>query len=187
MVVRQSAGGIFFDQSLVHQPVDGAGSCPGLTELLPDRDQLRMAFIQFVPEAPERSPPGQCAAQAAPGGPVADALGEVDHVPVPDVGRQRVDQDQVQLIEVDRVLTVDSRIAGPEDHIARLRGRSAIDARSRSGPPARWRSPQHRSCPSRAPSQRTTRDVRSGSSNRRVAAARQAAGGRIGQSSDPVS
>lgn len=59
--------------------------------------------------------------KAVPGHAVADALGEVDHVLVPDVGRNGVDEDQVKLVEIDRVLPVDARVAGPEDHPATSR------------------------------------------------------------------
>lgn len=52
MVVGESASGVFFEQSLLDKPVDGAGSRPGLTEGLPGRD---------------RSPPVQRAAQALAG------------------------------------------------------------------------------------------------------------------------
>ena len=66
-------------------------------------------------------PPVQRTAQVAAGGTVADALGEVDHVLVPHVGQDGVNHDQVRLVEVDRVLTIDARVAGPEDHLARPR------------------------------------------------------------------
>src|SRR5690349_3549445 len=46
---------------------------------------------------------------------VADALGEVFHVVIPGVRGQRVDRDQViELVELDRILSVDAEIPRPE-------------------------------------------------------------------------
>jgi hypothetical protein len=44
MVVGESASDFFFEQSLLHQPVGGAGSRPGLTEGLPDREDVGLAW-----------------------------------------------------------------------------------------------------------------------------------------------
>jgi len=70
---------------------------------------------------------------------IADPLGEVGHVLVPDVGRERVDADQVQVVEVNGVLTVDPEVGRPEGNlsgpridqpamlVARLVGKSVSD------------------------------------------------------------
>ena len=44
---------------------------------------------------------------------VADAVGEVDHVLIPDVRREWIDGYQVEIVKVDRVLTVDVGVADP--------------------------------------------------------------------------
>lgn len=74
-----------------------------------------------------------------------DAGGEVDHVLVPDVGRNAVDEDEVQLVEVDWVLPRRCRCHWSTRTTSALLGSiSNIDARSRSDLPARWRSPPRR-------------------------------------------
>ena len=117
VVSMELLDGVFFDQSLVSQPLDGSDPCLGITQGVPGRDQLGVSLVELVPEAPERAPSRQGAGQALVGAAVADGVGEVDHVLVPDVGRQRVDQDQVQLVELDRVLAINTRVAGPEGHL----------------------------------------------------------------------
>src|SRR5436309_14066749 len=62
---------------------------------------------------------GSC--QPASGFVVAGSLGEVGHVLVPDVGRQGVDAEQVQVIEVDGCLAVDTGVASPEHDLSGLR------------------------------------------------------------------
>jgi hypothetical protein len=49
------------------------------------------------------------------------SVGEVGHVLVPDPGRQRVNDDQVQIVEVDRRLPVDAGIGRPERNISGFR------------------------------------------------------------------
>ena len=80
------------DESLVHQPLDSPDSGPGVTHPLPGRDQVGLMVVQLVLEPPERSLPLQRRAQASGSCPVADALGEVDHVLIPDVGREGIDR-----------------------------------------------------------------------------------------------
>jgi hypothetical protein len=55
--------------------------------------------------------------QPATGAVVADPLGELGHVLVPDVGRQWVDADPVQLVEIDRVLPVDAGLGRPDGDV----------------------------------------------------------------------
>jgi len=74
--------------------------------------------MELVPEASERSPSLQRVAQPPAGRAVADAFGEIGHVLVPDEGRERVDHDEVQLVDLDRVLAVDAGVAGPEQDFA---------------------------------------------------------------------
>jgi excisionase family DNA binding protein len=52
---------------------------------------------------------------------VTDPFGEVDHVLVPDVGRDGLHRDEVQLIELHRVLPVDAEVARPETELSYCR------------------------------------------------------------------
>jgi YD repeat-containing protein len=60
-----------------------------------------MFFVEFVFEPAEGSLALDSLCQPAPGALIGDSVGEVGHVLVPDPGRQRLDDDQVQFIEVD--------------------------------------------------------------------------------------
>ena len=48
--------------------------------------------------------------QPPPGSLVADLIGEVGHILVPGIGRQRADADEIQIIEINGVLAVDSGV-----------------------------------------------------------------------------
>jgi hypothetical protein len=63
--------------------------------------------------SPRQSPPGSL---------VADLISDVGHVLVPDVGRQRIEADQVQLVQVYWCLAVDSGVGCPEDDFSGLWG-----------------------------------------------------------------
>lgn len=114
-------GGTVVDEVLVQEPLDGASLGSHITQRMPCRDQLGVVLIQLVPETSERSPSLQRPGQASASRTVADALGEVDHVLIPDVRRQRIDENQIQLLQVDWVLPVDAGVAGPERHFTRVR------------------------------------------------------------------
>ena len=59
--------------------------------------------------------------QPAPGVLIGDPVGEVGHVLVPDPGRQRLDDDQVQFLEVNWCLPVDAGVSRPERDLSRVR------------------------------------------------------------------
>jgi hypothetical protein len=80
-----------------------------------------MLFVELVFEPAERSLALDSAGQPAPGAFLGYSVGEVGHVLVPDPGRQRIDDDQVQLIEVDRRLSVDAGVGRPEGDLSRVR------------------------------------------------------------------
>jgi hypothetical protein len=63
-----------------------------------------VVLVDLVVEAPERFSALKGLLQASAGRDVADALSEIRHVLLPDVGRQRIDRHQVQLIDLDGVL-----------------------------------------------------------------------------------
>ena len=101
VVAREPFSGVFVDESLVHQPLDGPKPGPGITQGLPRRAHFRVEFVDLVLEAPERSFPLQRLAQSSASGAVADAIGEVGRVLVPHVGREGVDEDEIQLVDLD--------------------------------------------------------------------------------------
>ena len=121
VVSLEPLGSVLVDQLFIRQPLSGPDPCPGATEGVPGRDQLRVRLVELVLEAPERALARQRAAQALASAAVADAVAEVDYVLVPDVGREGVDHGQVQLVELDRVFTVAPRVAGPLQDLARCR------------------------------------------------------------------
>jgi hypothetical protein len=77
--------------------------------------------VELVFEAAEGSLAPDRTCQPAPGTFIGYPVGEVGHVLVPDPGRQRVDDDQVQLVEVDRRLAVDAGVGRPERDLSRVR------------------------------------------------------------------
>ena len=110
--------GSLVDQPLLSQPAHGSAPCPSIPETVPNGDQVRMALVELVLETPERALTLQRAVQGLAGSAVADAFCEVGHVLVPDVRRKGVDESEVQLIELDGVLTVDPGVTGPERDLA---------------------------------------------------------------------
>jgi hypothetical protein len=80
-----------------------------------------MFCVEFVFEPAEGSLALDSPCQPAPGALIGDSAGEVDHVLVPDPGRQRLDDDQVQFIEVDGCLPVDASVSRPEHDLSRVR------------------------------------------------------------------
>jgi hypothetical protein len=79
-----------------------------------------MLLVELVFEAAEGSLAPDRTCQPAPGTFICYPIGEVGHVLVPDPGRQRVDDDQVQLVEVDRRLAVDAGVSCPERDLSRV-------------------------------------------------------------------
>jgi hypothetical protein len=75
---------------------------------------MRVVVVQAIFESAECALALYGSGQDAAGSQIADADGEVGHVLVPHVGRQRLDREQIQLVEVDRGLTVDPAVLGPE-------------------------------------------------------------------------
>jgi hypothetical protein len=109
------------DESLVKQPPDGPALGSNITQGVPRRNQFGVVFMELVLKSPERPPPLQRLGQASASCAVADAVSEVGHVLKPHVGRERIDDDEIELVDLDGVLPVDARVAGPERHLARLR------------------------------------------------------------------
>jgi hypothetical protein len=87
-------------------------------ERVPRGHQLRELLVQLVSESAESAfavqRPGQATARAL----IGDTLGEVSHIPIPDRGGQRIHDDQIQLVEIDRVLPIDAQLGGPEHGVA---------------------------------------------------------------------
>jgi hypothetical protein len=77
--------------------------------------------VQFVLEATEGALARDGSCESAAGRLVADAFGEVGHVLVPDVGRQRMDRDQVQVVEINGRVTIDATVRRPQHDRTRLR------------------------------------------------------------------
>ena len=80
-----------------------------------------MFLVQHVFETTKGALALNGSRQPASGSVIAGPLGEVGYVLIPDIRRQRVDADQVQVIKVDRCLTVDTGVASPEHDLSGLR------------------------------------------------------------------
>jgi hypothetical protein len=76
--------------------------------------------VEFIFEPAEGSLALDGPRQSAPGAFIGNLLGEVGHVLVPDPGRQWIDADQVQFVEVDRCLAADAGVGGPEHDLSGL-------------------------------------------------------------------
>jgi len=118
VVGRELLSGVLVDEALIQKPIDGAVLGSKVTEGVPRRDQLGMVLIELVLEPAKRSRPLKRRGQALSSRTVADAPSEVGHVLIPDVRRERLDGNEVQLIDLDGVLAIDACIPGPERHLA---------------------------------------------------------------------
>lgn len=90
------------DKSLVKQPLDGPTLGSDIAQRVPRRDQIRMVFVDLALESAERSSSLQRMSQLATGYGVADAIGKVSHVLQPHRSRQRVDEDEIELVSQSR-------------------------------------------------------------------------------------
>lgn len=77
MVGREMSDGVFVDEPLTAQPLDGSALGSNITQVVPGRDQFGVVLVELVLESSERSSSPQCVAQALADFAVADALGEV--------------------------------------------------------------------------------------------------------------
>ncbi|MEU5942158.1 hypothetical protein ABZ807_23910 [Micromonospora sp. NPDC047548] len=77
--------------------------------------------MQLVSEPAEGALALDGTCKSAAGRLVADPLGEVSHVLIPDVGRQRIDADQVEVVKVPGRFSVDSTVRRPDHDFAGLR------------------------------------------------------------------
>lgn len=121
VLTQESLSLLDADQALLLKPLDGPSMSSGITEGVPGRDQMRMTVIDLSSKAAESSLSLQRGTQSAPSSVIAQTIGEVDHVLVPDVRRQGIDSDEVQLVELDGVLAVNAGVTGPEHHLAGAR------------------------------------------------------------------
>jgi hypothetical protein len=88
---------------------------------VPGRQQVRVILVQAIFEPAERTLALDGPDQAAPGSLVVDAVSKIGHVLVPHVRGQRLDRDQIQLVQVDRRATIDPAVLRPEHDLSGLR------------------------------------------------------------------
>jgi hypothetical protein len=113
--------GVVVDESFLKQPLDGPALGSNITQGVPRRNQFGVVLVELVLESAEGSSPLQRLGQASAGCLVADAVSKVGHVLKPHVGRERLDENKIQLINLDGFSPVDARVAGPGGHLARSR------------------------------------------------------------------
>jgi hypothetical protein len=121
VVVEKPGGCVVVDERVVDQPVNRAALSAGLAKGVPRRQQVRMFLVKYVLETTKGALARNGSRQVASGFVVAGSLGEVGHVLVPDGGREGVDADQVQVLEVDGCLAVDTGVASPQHDLSGLR------------------------------------------------------------------
>ena len=84
--------------------MDGPAPCADIAERVPRWQQVRILLVEFVLETAEGAFALDGLCQPAPGTFIGgDGFGEVGHVLVPDPRWQRIDADQVQVVEVHEV------------------------------------------------------------------------------------
>jgi hypothetical protein len=88
---------------------------------VPHWQQARILLVEFAFDAAEGTPAPDRPGQPAPGTFTGDPVGETGHVLVPDPTRQRADDSQVQLAEVDGSPVIEAGAGRPECHLARAR------------------------------------------------------------------
>ena len=108
------------NERVISEPLHGPAPGPGVPEGVPRWQQVRVFLVEFVFEPAEGSLALDRPCQPATGALIGYCVGEVGHVLVPDPGRQRIDDDQVQLIEVDRRLPVNAGVGRPERDLSRV-------------------------------------------------------------------
>ena len=109
------------NEGVISQPLHGPSPGPGVPERVSRWQQVWVLPVELVFEPAEGSLALDRPCQPAPGPFVGYPIGEVGHVLVPDPGRQRADDDQVQLVEVDRRLAVDAGVGRPERDLSGVR------------------------------------------------------------------
>src|ERR1022692_43945 len=117
---EETRGRVVVDERLVSEPLDSSAAGTGVAEGIPRGQEVRVLLVQFVFEPAEGALALDSPRQPPPGSLVADLLGEVGHVLVPDVGRQRMYADQVQFVEVNGGVAVDPGVGCPENDLSGL-------------------------------------------------------------------
>jgi len=101
-------------------PASHSTAGPGVAEGVPRGQRVRVLLLQLGFEPAEGALALDSPRQSPPGSLVADLIGEVGHVLVADVGRHRIDADQIQLVKVNGGLAIDSGVGCPEHHFPGL-------------------------------------------------------------------
>jgi hypothetical protein len=99
---------VFVDEGVISEPLRGAAPGTGVPERILRCQQVGVLLVELVLEPADGSLALKGACQPAPGVLIGNSGGEAGHILVPDPGRQRVNDDQIQLVEVDRRLPVDA-------------------------------------------------------------------------------
>jgi hypothetical protein len=119
--VEKAIRRVVIDERVISEPLHGTAPGPGIPERVPHWQQARILLVWLVFEPAEGSLALDSTCQPALGALIGYSVCEVGHVLVPDPRRQRINHDQVQLIEVDRRLPVDAGVGRPERDLSRVR------------------------------------------------------------------
>ena len=88
------------DKVVVNKPLHGTTLGAGVTKGVPGLQEIRTLLMEFVLEPSEGATPPDRAGQSPARPVVTDPVCEVSHVLVPHIGRQRVDADQVDIVQI---------------------------------------------------------------------------------------
>jgi len=121
---------------LVEEPSNCWALSAGVTERLPHRHQVRVVLVERVLELTERSSVVERSGSPLSSSGVADLLGEVTHVRVPEERWEWLGGDQVQLIR-STGFSSSTPVSEVRKAISPVRDRSPTCARSRSVPSSR--------------------------------------------------
>ena len=77
--------------------------------------------MEFVLEPSEGATPPDRAGQSPARPVVTDPVCEVSHVLVPHIGRQRVDADQVDIVQINGMLAINPAVLGPQRDLPAVR------------------------------------------------------------------
>ena len=119
--VKEATRRIGIDERTIGQPLHGAAPGAGIPEGVPGRQQVRVLLMELIFEPAEGPLALDSPRQPPPGSLICDSVGKVSHILIPDPGRQRIDDNQVQLIEVGRRLPVDAGTGRPEHDLSGAR------------------------------------------------------------------
>ena len=121
MLIDEAIRSIGINERVIGQPLHSAPPGAGDPECLPGRQQVRVLLVELIFKPAKGSLALNSPCQPEPGTLIRDPVGEVSHILIPDPRRQRIDDNQVQIIKIDRRLPINAGTGRPEHDLSRAR------------------------------------------------------------------